>query len=111
MAARVLKGRKVHPDVRMIVSPASQRIYREAMEDGTFSILLDAGVLVGHATCGPCHGGQLVILGDEEVCIGAVPRNMQGRMGSPKADIYSANPAVVAASAIRGAIADPREFL
>jgi len=111
VAARVLKGRKVHPDVRMIVSPASQRIYREAMEDGTFSILLDAGVLVGHATCGPCHGGQLVILGDEEVCIGAVPRNMQGRMGSPKADIYSANPAVVAASAIRGAIADPREFL
>ena len=111
IAAQILKGRKVHPDVRMIVSPASQKVYREAMEDGTFSILLKSGVLIGHATCGPCHGGQLVILGEGEVCIGAVPRNMQGRMGSPKADIYSANPAVVAASAIKGVIADPREFL
>ena len=111
MAAQILKGRKVHPDVRMIVSPASQKIYQEAMEDGTFSILLKSGVLIGHATCGPCHGGQLVILGEGEVCIGAVPRNMQGRMGSPQADIYSANPAVVAASAIKGVIADPREFL
>jgi 3-isopropylmalate/(R)-2-methylmalate dehydratase large subunit len=111
VAAQILKGRKVHPDVRMIVSPASQKIYQEAMEDGTFSILLKSGVLIGHATCGPCHGGQLVILGEGEVCIGAVPRNMQGRMGSPQADIYSANPAVVAASAIKGVIADPREFL
>lgn len=111
VAAQILKGRKVHPDVRMIVSPASQKIYQEAMEDGTFSVLLKAGVLIGHSTCGPCHGAQLVILGDGEVCIGSVPRNMQGRMGSPKAEIYSANPAVVAASAIKGAIADPREFL
>ena len=111
VAAQILKGRKVHPDVRMIVSPASQKIYQEAMEDGTFSVLLKAGVLIGHSTCGPCHGAQLVILGDGEVCIGSVPRNMQGRMGSPKAEIYSANPAIVAASAIKGAIADPREFL
>ncbi len=111
VAAQILKGRKVHPDVRMIVSPASQKIYQEAMEDGTFSTLLKSGVLVGHATCGPCHGGQLVVLGDGEVCIGSVPRNMQGRMGSPKSEIYSANPAVVAASAIKGVIADPREFL
>jgi 3-isopropylmalate/(R)-2-methylmalate dehydratase large subunit len=111
VAAQILKGRKVHPDVRMIVSPASQKIYQQAMEDGTFSILLKAGVLIGHPTCGPCHGGQLVVLGDGEVCIGSVPRNMLGRMGSPTAQIYSANPAVVAASAIKGAIADPREFL
>jgi 3-isopropylmalate/(R)-2-methylmalate dehydratase large subunit len=111
VAAQILKGRKVHPDVRMIVSPASQKIYQQAMEDGTFNILIKAGVLIGHPTCGPCHGAQLVILGDGEVCIGSVPRNMQGRMGSPKAEIYSANPAVVAASAIKGAIADPREFL
>jgi 3-isopropylmalate/(R)-2-methylmalate dehydratase large subunit len=110
VAAQILKGRKVHPDVRMIVSPASQKIYQEAVEDGTFSTLLKSGVLIGHATCGPCHGGQLVVLGDGEVCIGSVPRNMQGRMGSPKAEIYSANPAVVAASAVKGAIADPREF-
>jgi len=110
VAAQILKGRKVHPDVRMIVSPASQKIYQEAVEDGTFSTLLKSGVLIGHATCGPCHGGQLVVLGEGEVCIGSVPRNMQGRMGSPKAEIYSANPAVVAASAIKGVIADPREF-
>jgi 3-isopropylmalate/(R)-2-methylmalate dehydratase large subunit len=111
IAARILAGRKVHPDVRMIVSPASQTIYREAMEDGTFSTLLKAGALVTHSTCGPCHGGELVVLGDGEVCIGSIPRNMEGRLGSPKAEIYSANPAVVAASAIEGAIADPKDFL
>ena len=111
VAAEVLRGKKVHPDVRMVVSPASQKVYQQAMEDGTFSTVLRAGVLIGHATCGPCHGGQLVVLGDGEVCIGSVPRNMQGRMGSPGAEIYSANPAVVAASAIKGAISDPREFL
>jgi 3-isopropylmalate/(R)-2-methylmalate dehydratase large subunit len=111
IAAQILKGRKLHPDVRMVVAPASQKIYQEAMKDGTFSILLDAGVLVGHATCGPCHGGQLVVLGKGDVCIGSLPRNMRGRMGSPESEIYSANPAVVAASAIKGVIADPREFL
>ncbi len=111
VAARILKGRKVDPNVRMIVSPASQTIYRQAMEDGTFGIFLDAGVLVAHSTCGPCHGGELVILGDGEVCIGSLPRNMQGRLGSPKSEVYLANPAVVAASAVKGVIADPREFL
>ena len=111
VAAHILKGRKVHPEVRMVVAPASQKIYQEAMKDGTFSTLLEAGVLIGHATCGPCHGGQLVVLGKGDVCIGSLPRNMQGRMGSPESEIYSANPAVVAASAIKGVIADPREFL
>lgn len=111
VAARILAGRKIHPDVRMIVSPASQRIYAEALQDGTFSALAKAGVMIGHSTCGPCWGAQLVVLGDGEVCIGTGPRNMRGRMGSRSAEIYSANPAVVAASAIRGSIADPREFL
>jgi 3-isopropylmalate/(R)-2-methylmalate dehydratase large subunit len=111
VAAKILNGKKVHPGVRMIVSPASQTIYAQATQDGTFSTLLRSGVLVCHSTCGPCYGGQLVILGDGEVCIGSLPRNMQGRLGSPKSEIYSANPAVVAASAIKGAIADPRDFL
>ena len=111
IAARILKGRKVHPNVRMIVSPASQRIYSQAMEDGTFSVFLKAGVLISHSTCGPCLGVQGVVLGDGDVCIGTLPRNMKGRLGSPKAEIYLANPAVVAASAIKGEIADPREFL
>jgi 3-isopropylmalate/(R)-2-methylmalate dehydratase large subunit len=95
----------------MIVSPASQKIYGEALEDGTFSTLLKAGVVIGHSTCGPCSGSQLVVLGDGEVLIGSVPRNMQGRLGSMKSEIYSANPAVVAASAIKGVIADPKEYL
>ncbi len=111
VAAQILKGRKIHPDVRMIVSPASQKIYGEALEDGTFSTLLKAGVVIGHSTCGPCSGSQLVVLGDGEVLIGSVPRNMQGRLGSMKSEIYSANPAVVAASAIKGVIADPKEYL
>jgi 3-isopropylmalate/(R)-2-methylmalate dehydratase large subunit len=110
-AARILKGKKIHPDVRMIVSPASQRIYAEAVEDGTISQLLKSGVLVGHCTCGPCLGSELVVLGDGEVCIGSLPRNMKGRLGSSRSEVYTANPAVVAASAIKGAIADPREFL
>ena len=111
VAAEILKGRKVDPNVRMIISPASQTIFRQAMEDGTFATLMEAGVLISHSTCGPCHGGELVILADGEVCIGSLPRNMQGRLGSPKSEVYLANPAVVAASAIKGAIADPREFL
>ena len=111
VAARILKGRRVHPDVRMIVSPASQRIYAEAVQDGTISSLLASGVVVGHSTCGPCYGGQLSGLGDGEVLIGSIPRNLQGRLGSPQSEIYSANPAVVAASAIEGVISDPKEFL
>jgi len=110
-AAQILRGRKVHPDVRMIVSPASQRIYGQAMEDGTFDVFLKAGVLISHSTCGPCLGVQGVVLGDGDVCIGTLPRNMKGRLGSPNAEIYLANPAVVAASAIKGEIADPGEFL
>ena len=111
VAAQILKGRKVDSSVRMMVSPASQKIYQQAMEDGTFDILLQSGVLIGHSTCGPCHGGELVVLGEGEVCIGSLPRNMQGRLGSLKSEVYLANPAVVAASALKGAIADPREFL
>ncbi len=111
MAAEILKGRKVHPEVRMVVSPASQKIYGEALDDGTFSTLQKAGVVIGHASCGPCNGSQLVVLGDDEVCIGTVPRNFIGRLGSKKSYVYSANAAVVAASAIKGSIADPREFL
>lgn len=111
IAAKILKGRKIHPGVRMIVAPASQKIFAQLMADRTLSTLLESGVLIGPSTCGPCHGGQLVILGDGEACIGSLPRNMQGRLGSPKSDVYLANPAVVAASAIKGVISDPKEFL
>ena len=110
-AAHVLKGRRVHPGVRMTISPASQTIYKEALKEGLFDILSDAGVLIAPSTCGPCFGGQLVVLGEGDVAISSGARNLKGRMGSPEAMIYSANPAVVAASAIRGEITDPKEFL
>ncbi len=111
VAARILKGRKIHPGVRMTISPASQSIYKEALNEGLFNILSDAGVLIAPSTCGPCFGGQLVALGEGDVAITSSARNLKGRMGSPEAQIYSANPAVVAASAITGEITDPKQFL
>jgi 3-isopropylmalate/(R)-2-methylmalate dehydratase large subunit len=111
VAARVMKGRKVAPGVRMLVSPASQEVYRDALKAGWLEILADAGCLVEHSTCGPCFGGHLGVLGDGEVCISSSNRNFQGRMGSSFAQVYLASPATVAASAIAGQIVDPREFL
>jgi 3-isopropylmalate/(R)-2-methylmalate dehydratase large subunit len=111
VAARVMKGRKVAPGVRMLVSPASQEVYRDALKAGWLEILADAGCLVEHSTCGPCFGGHLGVMGDGEVCISSSNRNFQGRMGSSKAQVYLASPATVAASAIAGRIVDPREFL
>ena len=111
VAARVMKGRTVAPRVRMLVSPASQEVYRDALKAGWLEVLADAGCLVEHSTCGPCFGGHLGVLGDGEVCISSSNRNFQGRMGSSKAQVYLASPATVAASAITGRITDPREFL
>ena len=111
MAARILKGRKVHPDVRLIATPASQLIWHECLREGIWEIFAEAGALVTHSTCGVCFGGHLGLLGDGEVCISATNRNFQGRQGSPKAFVYLANPATVAASAVVGYIVDPRKFL
>lgn len=111
VAARILKGKKVHPDVRMLVSPASQEVFGHALRAGYLEILGEAGALVEHSTCGPCYGGHLGVLGDGEVCISSSNRNFQGRMGSPLASVYLASPATVAASAIAGEIVDPRAYL
>lgn len=111
IAARIMKGRTVHPEVRMLVSPASQEVYRDALKAGWLEILADAGCVVEHSTCGPCYGGHLGVLGDGEVCISSSNRNFQGRMGSSLAQVYLASPATVAASAIAGELADPRDFL
>lgn len=111
VAARIMKGKRVHPGVRMLVSPASQSVYREAMKAGWLEVLADAGCVVEHSTCGPCFGGHLGVLGDHEVCISSSNRNFQGRMGSPSASVYLASPATVAASALAGHIVDPRRFL
>jgi 3-isopropylmalate/(R)-2-methylmalate dehydratase large subunit len=111
MAARILKGRKVHPSVRLIASPASQMIWRDCLKEGIWDIFCEAGALVAHSTCGPCAGSHLGIIGDGEVSISSSNRNFQGRQGSPQSFVYLANPATVAASAIEGYITDPRKFL
>lgn len=109
-ATDILKNRKVHPDVRLIVTPASQEIYAQAIEEGLISIFVDAGALVTNPGCGVCLGGHLGVLASGETCISTSNRNFRGRMGSFDAFIYLASPETVAASAIAGAIADPREF-
>jgi 3-isopropylmalate/(R)-2-methylmalate dehydratase large subunit len=111
MAARILKGKKVHPDTRLIATPASQAIWQECLNEGIWDIFAEAGALVTHSTCGVCFGGHLGLLGNGEVSISSTNRNFQGRQGSPKAFIYLANPATVAASAVEGYITDPRRFL
>jgi 3-isopropylmalate/(R)-2-methylmalate dehydratase large subunit len=111
VAARVMKGRRVADGVRMLVSPASQEVYRDALKAGWLEVLADAGCVVEHSTCGPCFGGHLGVLGNGEVCISSSNRNFQGRMGSATAHVYLASPATVAASAVAGRIVDPREFL
>ncbi len=109
-AARILKDKKVHRDVRCIAGPASWEVYKAAMQAGYLETLIDAGVLVCHPHCGPCTG-TMGVLAPGEVCITATSRNFKGRLGSPEASIYLGSPATVAASAITGHITDPREVL
>jgi 3-isopropylmalate/(R)-2-methylmalate dehydratase large subunit len=110
VAAEVVKGKKVADGVRMIVTPGSQEILKQAIKLGYVETLMDAGAVVTNSTCGACFGGHLGLLGDNEVCITASTRNFQGRMGSPSASVYMGSPATVAASAITGVISDPRDF-
>ncbi len=109
-AARVLQGRKVARGVRLLITPGSQNVYRQALRAGYIQILADAGAVVTPATCGACFGGHMGILGPGETCITASTRNFKGRMGDPTARIYMASPAAVAAAAVAGHIAHPREF-
>ncbi len=108
VAAEILKGHKVHPDVRLIVTPGTQKILRDANHLGYIDIIVDAGGVVSNPTCGACLGGYMGILGDEEVAISTTNRNFVGRMGSRSSKVYLANSAVAAASAISGYITDPR---
>ncbi|MSP94011.1 MAG: homoaconitate hydratase family protein [Alphaproteobacteria bacterium] len=110
IAARVLNGRRVAEGVRLLITPGSQEIYREAVRAGYVQILVDAGAIVTNATCGACGGGHLGVLGPGETCITASTRNFKGRMGDPTARIYMGSPATVAASAIAGVITHPGEF-
>ncbi len=111
IAAHILKGRKVHPDVRCIVIPASDRVYKQAMHEGILEILADAGCLISTSTCGPCLGGHMGILAEGEVAVSTSNRNFTGRMGHPNSEVYLAGPAVAAASAVLGRIAHPDEVV
>jgi len=111
IAAEILKGKRVHPDVRLIVTPATQRIAREATKAGYMDIIIDAGGVVSNPTCGACLGGYMGILGDNEVAVATTNRNFVGRMGSRSSKVYLANSAVAAASAITGVITDPSTII
>jgi len=108
IVAEMMKGEKVAPGVRFQVTPASQRIYRQAMKEGLVDVFLDAGGTFTSSTCGPCFGGHLGVLAGDEVCISSTNRNYPGRMGSPQAQVYLSSPATLAATAIYGVITDPR---
>jgi 3-isopropylmalate/(R)-2-methylmalate dehydratase large subunit len=107
IAAQILKGRKAHPYTRLIVVPASTWIWQQALKEGLLEIFSEAGAVVSTPTCGACFGGHMGVLGRDEVCLSTTNRNFVGRMGHPTAQSYLANPAVAAASAIRGEIAAP----
>jgi 3-isopropylmalate/(R)-2-methylmalate dehydratase large subunit len=109
-AARVLKGRKVHDRVRLIVIPASYEVYNASLDKGYIRDLTEAGAVVCTPTCGPCLGGYMGILAAGERCVSTSNRNFVGRMGSPKSEVVLAGPLVAAASAILGRVADPREI-
>jgi 3-isopropylmalate/(R)-2-methylmalate dehydratase large subunit len=111
IAAEMLSGRRVAAGVRLIVTPASQTVYAQAVREGCVETLADAGAIVTNSTCGACFGYHMGLLGAGEVCITASTRNFKGRMGSPDAEIYMASPRTVAASAIAGEIIDPQEVL
>jgi 3-isopropylmalate/(R)-2-methylmalate dehydratase large subunit len=109
LAAKILAGRHVHPRARCIIIPGSQQVYLDALRDGFIEIFIRAGAVVSTPTCGPCLGGHMGVLADGERAISTTNRNFVGRMGSPRSEVYLANPAVAAASAIMGKISSPEE--
>jgi 3-isopropylmalate/(R)-2-methylmalate dehydratase large subunit len=111
LAASILKGNKVARDVRCIVLPGSQQVYLDAMKEGLIEIFIKAGAAVSTPTCGPCLGGHMGILAEGERAISTTNRNFVGRMGSTKSEVYLANPAVAAASAITGRITGPADII
>jgi len=111
IAAKILRGKKVAPYVRLIIIPATPLIYKQAMEEGLFVIYLKAGAIISPPTCGPCLGGHMGILAEGERALATTNRNFVGRMGHPKSEVYLANPAVAAATAVKGRIAHPEEVV
>ena len=109
IAARIMKGRKVHNGVRMIVVPATKEVFDLAIKEGLVKVFSDAGAFVSGPTCGACLGGYMGVLAPGERCVSSTNRNFVGRMGDKESEVYLASPAVVAASAIKGRITDPSE--
>jgi 3-isopropylmalate/(R)-2-methylmalate dehydratase large subunit len=109
-AAEILKGRKVHPSVRAIVIPGSQKVYMQCIKEGLVESFIDAGCVVSTPTCGPCVGGHMGVLADGERCISTTNRNFRGRMGHVKSEVYLTGPYVAAASAVAGYICGPEEI-
>jgi 3-isopropylmalate/(R)-2-methylmalate dehydratase large subunit len=110
LAAQVLRGKRVKDNVRALVIPASQEVYKQASNEGLLEIFTDAGAIVCGSACGPCLGGHIGLLAADEACISTSNRNFIGRMGSAQASIFLASPATVAASAVKGKITDPRKL-
>ncbi len=109
-AAQVLQGRKVHPDVRCIIIPATQYIYLQVVREGLAEIFVEAGAVLSTPTCGPCLGGHMGVLAAGERCVSTTNRNFVGRMGHPESEVYLAGPAVAAASAVLGVVAGPDQL-
>jgi 3-isopropylmalate/(R)-2-methylmalate dehydratase large subunit len=110
VAARILKGRSVHPGTRLLVTPASRQVLLDATRAGYVETLLEAGAHLTTPGCGACPGGHAGLLAGGEVCLSSTNRNFRGRMGSAEAEVYLGSPASVAAAAVAGRIVDPREF-
>lgn len=109
-AAEVLRGRTVHPKVRLIVIPGSQEVHRQASREGLVDVFLDAGAIFSTSTCGPCLGGYMGVIADGERCVSTTNRNFRGRMGHRRAEIILAGPQVAAASAVLGKVAAPSQL-
>ena len=110
VAASVLKGKKVNSNVRTIIIPATPQVYADALKEGLMKIFIDAGAIISAPTCGPCLGGHMGVLANGEKCVSTTNRNFVGRMGNTKSELFLASPAVAAASAIKGYIADPNSI-
>ena len=110
IAASILKGKTIHPDVRLLIVPASQSVYLEALDAGIIRDLVEAGAMFSNPSCGACFGGHIGLLAPGEVGITTSNRNFRGRQGSPESEVYLSSPAVAAASAVTGVITDPREL-
>jgi len=111
VAAKILRGKKVAPSLRLIIIPATQEIYHQAMKEGLFEIFLSAGAVISPPTCGPCLGGHMGVLAGRERALATTNRNFRGRMGHSESEVYLSSPAVAAASAVKGRICHPEEVV